>query len=133
MSKQMLVLQMCCPHCNALLTKGNRLHLDGYLKDSNQDGEVVMSAVFGEYGIETALDIPEGTVVEYRCPKCDMSIMIPARCRKCGAPMASINQVQGGYVEFCARRGCKGHALGGEGDIDEMITLMNKTFNTPYD
>ena len=133
MSKQMLVLQLCCPHCKELLTEGNRIHLDAYVKDSNRDGEVFLSAVFGEYSVEGTIDIPEGAMAEFRCPKCDQSIMIALYCRTCNAPMASLNQSGGGYIEFCTRRGCKGHAIGGAGDIDEMISLMNKKFNTPYD
>lgn len=133
MSKQMLVLQLCCPHCNELLTEGNRVHLDAYLKDTHQDGALYLSAVFGEYSAESALDIPEGAVAEFRCPKCDQSVMISLYCRQCNAPMASLNQSGGGYIEFCSRRGCGGHAIGGQGDIDDMITLMNKKFNTPYD
>ena len=133
MSKEMLVLQLCCPHCKALLTEGSKVHLDAYLKDTNQDGSLYLSAVFGEYSIETTLDIPEGATAEFRCPKCDQSIMISLSCRACKAPMASLSQAGGGYIEFCSRRGCKGHAIGGQGDINDMITLMNKKFNTPYD
>jgi hypothetical protein len=47
--------------------------------------------------------------------------------------MASLNIRDQGYIEFCSRRGCKGHALGGVGDIDQMMQLMNKMFETPYD
>jgi hypothetical protein len=47
--------------------------------------------------------------------------------------MASLNLTSGGYLEFCSRRGCKGHALGGVGDIDQMMNLMNRMFETPYD
>jgi hypothetical protein len=129
----MLILQLCCPHCAELLTEGNMIHLDGYLKDTNQDGAMYLSAVFGEYSVETALDVAPGAVTDFRCPKCDQSVMIPLYCRKCNAPMASLNHTAGGYIEFCSRKGCKGHAFGGQGDIDEMISLMNKKFNTPYD
>ncbi len=133
MSKQMLILQLCCPHCNALLTQENKVHLDAYVKDHNQDGEVRLSAVFGEYKIESSLEIPDGAIVEFRCPKCDTSVMLSIYCKICGAPMASLNQSGGGYIEFCSRRGCKAHALGGTGDIDDMMSLMNRKFNTPYD
>lgn len=134
MSKQMLVLQLSCPHCNALLTHDSQLVLDGYVKDINQDGEIRLSAVFGEYAISSSLQIPEGAVVQFRCPKCDQSVMISAPCHLCGAPVVSVNQVGGGgFLEFCGRRGCRAHALGGEGDIDEMMTIINKKFNTPYD
>jgi hypothetical protein len=47
--------------------------------------------------------------------------------------MASLNIVNGGSVEFCSRRGCKGHALGGFGDVDQMMTLVNNMFRTPHD
>ena len=48
----------------------------------------------------------------HRCPKCDASIMLPLTCRLCGAKMASLNMTRGGYLEFCARRGCKGWRMG---------------------
>lgn len=133
MSKHMLVLELCCPQCQEILTEGTRVHLDGYLKEKHQDGEVYLSAIFGDYSIESELDIPEGGVVEFRCPKCEASIMLPVACKICNAPMASLNLRTGGYVEFCSRRGCKGHALGGVGDIDQMMSMMNRMFDTPYD
>jgi predicted RNA-binding Zn-ribbon protein involved in translation (DUF1610 family) len=129
----MLVMNLCCPQCGDLLTEGSKVHLDAQVKETKQDGEVFMSAIFGDYTIETDLKIEEGNVVEFRCPKCDSSIMLPLTCKLCGAPMASLNIQSGGYLEFCSRRGCKGHALGGVGDIDQMISLMNRMFETPYD
>ncbi len=133
MTKQMLVLDLCCPQCGAGLTEGMRVHLDAHLRDTHQDGEAFLSAVFGDYSLESDLPIAEGAVVEFRCPKCDASIMIPLACKLCGAPMASLNLRSGGYLEFCGRRGCKAHALGGVGNIDDMISLMNRMFETPYD
>jgi hypothetical protein len=129
----MLVMNLCCPQCGELLTEGTKVHLDAQVKETKQDGEVFMSAIFGDYTIDTDLKIEEGNVVEFRCPRCDASIMLPLACKICGAPMASLNIQSGGYIEFCSRRGCRGHALGGVGDIDQMISLMNKMFETPYD
>ncbi len=133
MSKQMLLLEACCPNCNALLTEGRRVHLDGYLRDANQDGAISLSAIFGEYAVETDLKIPAGAVVEFRCPICDRSLMLQTPCRLCGAPMASLNLKNGGVLEFCSRAGCRGHALGGFGDVDEMMSLLNSMLNTPHD
>ena len=48
------------------------------------------------------------------------------------APMASQSE-QRRLPRICSRRSCKGHALGGVGDIDQMINLMNRMFETPYD
>jgi hypothetical protein len=133
MSKQMLILELCCPQCNEMLTEGARIHLDAQVKETQQDGEIALSAIFGDYTLETDLDIKDGMTVDLRCPKCDASIMLPITCKLCGAPMASLNLLKGGYLEFCTRKGCKGHAIGGIGDIDEMMSLMNKMFETPYD
>jgi predicted RNA-binding Zn-ribbon protein involved in translation (DUF1610 family) len=132
-SKQMLVLELCCPQCGEVLTEGTKVPLDAHVRDTHQDGEMVLSAVFGDYSVETDLVLKEGDVVEFRCPKCDASIMLPLTCKLCAAPMASLNLKSGGYVEFCTRRGCRGHALGGVGDIDQMMSLMNRMFETPYD
>ena len=133
MSKHMLVLQVTCPQCGALLTEGAKVHLDGYLSDTHQDGVVYLSAIFGDYTVESELEIKEGAVVDFRCPKCDSTVMLPLLCKLCKAPMVSLNLRGGGYLEFCSRRGCKGHALGGVGDIDEMMNLVNRMFDTPYD
>ena len=59
--------------------------------------------------------------------------MLPLACKICGAAMASLNIAKGGHLEFCSRRGCKAHALGGTGNIDDMMSLMNRMFETPYD
>jgi Zn-finger nucleic acid-binding protein len=59
--------------------------------------------------------------------------MLRHLCPLCGAAMASINISSGGYLEFCSRRGCRGHALGGFGDIDQMMSLVNRMLKTPHD
>ena len=133
MTRHMLVLDLSCPQCGATLTEGAKVHLDAFIRDTHQQGVVYLSAVFGDYTMETDLAIAEGTAVEFRCPECEASIMLPLPCRICGASMASLNLRAGGYLEFCSRRGCKAHALGGVGDVDDLMSLMNKMFDTPYD
>jgi predicted RNA-binding Zn-ribbon protein involved in translation (DUF1610 family) len=133
MTNRQLLLELSCPNCNRVLTKGTRVLLDAFVRDTHKEGQVALSALFGDYSVETELSIPEGAIAEFRCPECDASIMLALPCRLCGAPMASLNITSGGYLEFCTRRGCKGHALGGVGNIDDMISLMNKMFDTPYD
>ena len=131
MSKQMLVLDLYCPHCKAPLTDGDKVRLDARV--NGKDGEVVLSAIFGDYTLETDLELKAGDFVEFGCPKCDTGLMLNLTCKLCRAPMASLNVGEQGYIEFCSRRGCKGHALGGVGDVDQMMQLMNKMFDTPYD
>jgi predicted RNA-binding Zn-ribbon protein involved in translation (DUF1610 family) len=133
MASKLLRMELSCPSCKCVLTKGNKVVLDAFVRATHQDGQVAISALFGDYSVDTELDIPDGAVVEFRCPECDASIMLAIPCRSCGAPMASLTLPSGGYLEFCSRRGCKGHAIGGVGNVDDMVSLMNKMCETPYD
>ena len=60
MSKQMLVLALSCPQCQAPLTEGTRITLDGYVRDTQEDGAITLSAIFGDYTIESEMQIPVG-------------------------------------------------------------------------
>jgi len=113
MTRQMLVLELRCPQCGAALTEGTRVRLDAHVRRTQQHGEIFLSAVFGDYGAEADLALEEGDVVDLSCPKCEASLMLPLACKICGAAMASLDIARGGYVEFCSRRGCRAHALGG--------------------
>jgi hypothetical protein len=129
----MLVLDLCCPQCGASLTEGTRVRLDGHVRRTHQQREVSLSAVFGDDGAEADPTLEESDVVDLDCPKCEASLMLPMSCKICGAPMASLNMAKGGTLEFCTRRGCKAHVLGGAGNIDDMMSLMNRLLETPYD
>ena len=133
MTRKMLVLELCCPQCATPLTEGDRVRLYGHVRGAPRQGEVSFSAVFGDYGVESDLDLKEGDVLDLSCPRCEASLMLPLACKLCRAPMASLDIARGGYLEFCTRRGCKAHALGGTGNLDDMMSLMNRMFETPYD
>lgn len=133
MSKPMLVLEVCCPQCGAALTEGTRVRLYGHVRRTHEQGEVSLSAFFGDRSVEAELALGEGDVVDLSCPRCEASLMLPLSCKICGAAMASLDVAKGGYLEFCSRRGCKAHALGGTGNIDDMMSLLNRMFETPYD
>jgi len=133
MSTHLLLLETLCPHCGARLTDGSRVRLDAYIRDTGADGVVSLSAIFGDYSVDTDLAIPNGAIAEFRCPQCDESLMVETPCRVCGAPMASLNLQAGGVIEFCSRRGCRGHALGGFGDVDQMMSLVSAMLNAPHD
>ncbi len=133
MSKQMLVLELRCPQCGAALTEGTRVRLDGHVRRTQQHGEILLSAVFGEYGAEADLALEDGDVIDFSCPKCEASVMLPMACKLCGAPMASLDVARGGHLEFCTRRGCRAHVFGGTGDVDDLMSLMHRMLETPYD
>lgn len=131
MSKSLLLMEVSCPKCGADLTEGKYIPLDGTLADSTGQGVIKLSAYFGDHNIKTDLEIPEGAIVNFSCPKCEESLAISSTCSICHAPLASLDLKKGGHVDFCTRRGCQGHALGGFGDVNQMIELMNRITDTP--
>ncbi len=98
MTKPLLLLDVCCPNCHAVLTEGQKVHLDAYIRETNQEGTLYLSAVFGDYTLECDVPISEGAIVELRCPACEESLMLQVPCKLCGAPLASLNIVRGGSV-----------------------------------
>jgi threonine synthase len=44
MSQQMLLLEVSCPNCDAILTEGQKVHLDVYFKEINRDRVSVVLA-----------------------------------------------------------------------------------------
>lgn len=129
----MLLLKLTCPHCQALLTDGEHLVLDALVLDTSEHGRIVLSAVIGEHTIATDLHVPEGAEVEFRCPACEASLNLETRCKLCGARMVSLQVEAREAMEFCSRRGCRAHSIGGHSDIDTMIGLLNRILDTPYD
>ena len=133
MSNPLLLLELYCPNCQAPLTSGQQVILGAHVVATDQDGEIRHSALFGDSRVETDLTLGEGDVLTYSCPSCERSLMVETPCRLCGGPLASVNLSSGEPMEFCGRKGCRGHALGGYGDIDEMTDLLNRMFKIPHD
>ena len=133
MSKTILVLEATCPNCDDLLTEGDKVRLVGCRRATGMEGEVRLSAVFGDPAVDSDFEIPQGDVVEFRCPTCDQVLSLNVPCRLCGAPMASLNVRGGGVLDFCTRRGCRAHALGGFGDLDQLIGLINRITTAPHE
>jgi hypothetical protein len=132
-SQPLLLLEVHCPNCRATLTQGEQVVLLGHVVPAHQDGEIRLSALFGRDEVQTDLPVGEGDVVTFTCPACERSLTIDTPCRLCGGPLASVNLASGESLEVCGRRGCRGHALGGHGDVDEMTDLLNRMFKIPHD
>ena len=133
MSNPLLLLEVYCPNCQAMLTSGETLVLGAHVVSTDQDGEVRLSALFGDSGAESDLAIADGEVVTYACPACERSLTVETPCKFCGAPLASVNLATGEAMEICGRAGCRGRVLGGYGDVDEMTDLLNRMFKIPHD
>ena len=133
MSQPLLLLEVNCPNCQAALTHSQQVILGAHLVATHQDGEIRLSALFGDDQVQTDLAMGDGDVATFTCPYCERSLMVETPCKLCGGPLASVNLASGETMEFCGRRGCRGHALGGFGDVDEMTDLLNRMFKIPHD
>lgn len=133
MSNPLLLLEVYCPGCEAPLTNGQQVVLRAHVASTDQDGEIRLSALFGDSGVASDLAIGEGEVVTYACPSCERSLTVETPCKFCGAPLASVNLTSGEAMEICGRTGCRGRVLGGYGDVDEMTDLLNRMFKIPHD
>jgi hypothetical protein len=129
----LLLLDAHCPSCRTPLTRSEQVVLQGRVVATQQEGEIRLSALFGRNDVKTDLAIVDGDVVTFTCPACERSLTVDTPCRFCGAPLASVNLASGESMEFCGRRGCRGHVLGGYGDVDEMTDLLNRMFKIPHD
>jgi hypothetical protein len=133
MDQPLLLLDVHCPNCSAALTVGHQVVLSGHVVGSGQDGEVRLSALFGDTRADTDLIVADGESVTFTCPYCERSLTVETPCRFCGGPLASVNLSSGESMELCGRQGCRGHVLGGYGDLDEMNDLLNRMFKIPHD
>ncbi len=109
-------LELDCPHCGRSL-RDERVRLDDCpsvrlaAAMGNRRGCVRISSLYGSRLAATELGIPEGSVVEFRCPHCAVRLPSHADCWDCGAPMFSLQVRGGGAFSFCSRRGCDRHML----------------------
>jgi hypothetical protein len=133
MGNPLLLLELYCPGCQAPLTNGEHVILAAHVASTDQNGEVRLSAVFGDSRVESDLTLGEGAMVTYACPSCERSLTVDTPCKFCGGPLASANLPTGEAMEFCGREGCRGRVLGGYGDVDEMTDLLNRMFKIPHD
>jgi len=129
----LLLLEVHCPNCRATLTQGQQVVLLGHAVPTHQDGEIRLSALFGHADVQTDLPLADGDVVTFTCPSCERSLMIDTPCTLCGGPLASFDLASGETMDVCGRRGCRGHAFGGDGDVDGMTDLLNRMFKIPHD
>jgi hypothetical protein len=133
MNQPLLLLDVHCPNCQAALTTGEQVVLGAHVVGTDQEGEVRLSALFGDSRAETDLTIADGEAVVYSCPFCERTLTVDTPCKFCGGPLASATLASGEPLEFCGRTGCRGHVLGGYGDLDEMNDLLNRMFKIPHD
>ena len=109
-------IEVHCSRCNHSLMDLNHL-IDGYpsvqvtVSFGDKHGRLGLSCLYGSYAFESEYEIPIETVVHFFCPHCHAELIGSWNCVECGAPMVPMIVRQGGMVQICSRRGCRGHML----------------------
>lgn len=109
-------LQVSCPRCHHSLIKTEHL-IDNHpcihvtVSFGRKHGWLRLSSLYGSYSIESEHEIPPDTEVNFFCPYCHAELVGSSDCPECSAPMILMIVQNGGVIQFCSRRGCKGHIL----------------------
>ena len=121
-----------CPNgCNLItdekLIEGMK-SIKAKIKFGDKEGIIYLDPEFGRYAHVSEIEIPEGTHVEFYCPKCGVSLVdVEDLCKTCGAPMLSLTIPKEGIVAACTKKGCFDHALRIE-SFDEMMIEVDDLF-----
>ncbi len=114
--QQIFPLQVSCPRCHHSLMKTEHL-IDNHpcihvtVSFKRKHGWLRLSSLYGSYSIESEHEIPPDTEVNFFCPYCHAELIGSSDCPECNAPMILMIVQNGGVVQFCSRRECKGHIL----------------------
>lgn len=114
--KRIFPIQVVCPQCNHSLMKPEH-PIDGYpcihvtISFHRKHGWLRLSSLYGSFSIESEHEIPVDTEVNFFCPHCHAELVGSSSCPECSAPMILMLVKNGGNIQICSRRGCKGHIL----------------------
>ncbi len=114
--KRIFPIQVVCPQCNHSLMKPEH-PIDGYpcihvtISFQRKHGWLRMSSLYGSFNIESEHEIPVDTAVNFFCPHCHAELVGSSTCPECSSPMILLLVQNGGNIQICSRRGCKGHIL----------------------
>lgn len=121
----MIIVNVKCPHCKKSLMSNEKLinkkpTIIVKLTYAGKKDILYLSAVYGNYNIETNLNVPKGKIAGFRCPHCNTDLKSTRKCDICNAPMISFDLKDGGQVQICSRRGCKKHIIEFEDPAKEL-------------
>lgn len=109
-------IEVSCPRCNHSLMDKN-FFIDGHpsirvtISFGRKHGWLRLSCLYGSYNVEYEYKRPQDTIADFFCPHCHQELTAITDCPECSAPMVPMIVKNGGIVQICSRRGCKGHLL----------------------
>jgi hypothetical protein len=104
-----------CPQGCSLMDPEVKIHdlpsIKVRFKAEDHEGILRLDPVYGRFDNIQDWDPPKGTIVEFHCDRCGVSLQSEDdKCQACGAPLFTL-QLSSGIVEGCLRRGCLYHRL----------------------
>lgn len=115
-SKVLRIQTASCPNGHSLMDENHLIN--GYAsvtvlaKYHDEIGQIHLDPIYGSFKNISQITIPEGELVEFLCPTCQVSLQdADQHCSICSAPMFVMHLPKGGIVEGCLRNGCQFHNL----------------------
>jgi hypothetical protein len=109
-------IDVSCPHCDHSLMDDSYT-IDGHpsikvnISTDHREGWLRLSCLYGSYNFSSEFEVPDNTVVKFRCPSCRVELTSTSDCPTCAAPMVPMLVSGGAMVKVCSRRGCRNHML----------------------
>ena len=109
-------VEVSCARCNHGLMDQEHL-IDDHpsirvtFSFGREHGCLWLSCLYGSYNVESEIEVPDDTVVDFFCPHCHAHLSGSSGCPECRMPMVPMIVRGGGIVQICSRRGCRGHIL----------------------
>ena len=126
----MIQVNVKCPHCGKSLMD-EEVKIDDHpsvklnIQWSGKRARLCLSSLYGSYKVDSELPVPEGEVVKFFCPHCNVNLAGSRSCEKCNAPMVPLRFTEGGTVQICSRRGCKKHLI----EFEELETALRAFYD----
>ena len=116
-SKALEVKHVTCPNGHALFDEEVKFEghpsIKAKVKYKDQTGFIYLDPVYGSYNkIEEGIKIPDNAVVEFFCPKCEVSLTDPNdTCQSCASPLFVLQLPKHSVAEGCLKKGCSFHKI----------------------
>jgi hypothetical protein len=115
-AESICIRNACCPAGHSVMDPDHLMSgvpsIKLLVQAAGEQGTVHLNAWYGNYDIDSTVELNEGTVYDLLCPTCKTSLRNDEEhCMFCGAGMFSLLLGGGGTVQACARMGCHNHKL----------------------
>ena len=117
-SKKISVHHAACPNghqlcCDEAVKIHDKPGIKVKVRYKDKTGFVYLDPTYGSYdNLFEGIDMPKGSVAEFFCPQCDVSLTDPHEtCQLCSSPMFVFHLPKGGIIEGCLRKGCMFHKM----------------------